>query len=245
MTFKEKTIIITGGAGGIGLAAAKRFLELEGRVAIVDINQQSLDKAIASVTPTGSGEIIPIACDITKEDQVSSAIQTVINKWGSLDVIVNNAGLMIFKSIEEQTIDDWQKIFSVDLFGAFFFIKHGFLNMKSGSAIVNIASIHAIMTEPMVATYAAAKAALVSLTRSAALEGKPKGIRINAILPGAIDTPMLWDNPNVRSGIEKINKDDVGRPEDIADAIVYLCSPEAGFIQGAAITVDGGRLDRL
>ncbi len=117
--------------------------------------------------------------------------------------------------------------------------------MKPGGAIVNVSSIHAIETEPMVAPYAAAKAAVLSLTRSAAIEGKPKGIRVNAILPGAIDTPMLWDNPNVKSGIEKINKDDVGKPEDIANAIAYLSSDEACFIQGAMLRVDGGRLDHL
>ncbi len=116
----------------------------------------------------------------------------------------------VFKPLEEQTLEDWQKIFNVDLFGAFFFTKYAFRHMKPGPCIVNVSSIHAIETEPMVAPYAAAKAALLSLTRSAAIEGKPKGIRVNAVLPGAIDTPMLWDNPNVKSGVEKINKDDVG-----------------------------------
>lgn len=152
---------------------------------------------------------------------------------------------MIFKMLEQQTLEDWEKIFKVDLYGAFFFVKNSFLHMKPGGSIVNVASIHAVETEPMVAPYAAAKAAMLSLTRSAAIEGKPKGIRVNAILPGAIDTPMLWDNPNVKSGVEKINKEDVGRPEDIANAIAYLASDEATFIQGAMLRVDGGRLDRL
>jgi len=96
-----------------------------------------------------------------------------------------------------------------------------------------------------VAPYAASKAALCSLTRSAAIEGKPLGIRVNAVLPGAIDTPMLWDNPNVKSGAEKIDKADVGRPEDVADAIVYLASGQAAFVQGIEMRVDGGRLSRL
>ena len=117
--------------------------------------------------------------------------------------------------------------------------------MKPGGAIVNVSSIHAVETEPLVAPYAAAKAALLSLTRSAALEGKPKGIRVNAILPGAVDTPMLWDNPNVKSGQEKIVKADVGRPEDIAAVIAFLASDDATFVQGAAVRVDGGRLNRL
>ena len=117
--------------------------------------------------------------------------------------------------------------------------------MKPGGVVVNVASIHAIETEPMVAPYAAAKAALVSLTRSAALEGRPRGIRVNAVLPGAVDTPMLWDNPNVKSGVEKVNRADVGAPGDIASAIAFLASDDARFVQGTTLVVDGGRLDRL
>ena len=112
-------------------------------------------------------------------------------------------------------------------------------------AIINVSSIHAVETTPNVATYATAKSALLSLRHSASVEGKPKNIRVNAVLPGAIDTSMLWDNPNVKAGLEKIEMTDVGKPEDIADIIAYLASDEAAFVQGAAIRADGGRLDRL
>ncbi len=114
-----------------------------------------------------------------------------------------------------------------------------------GAAIVNVASIHAVETTPLVAAYAAAKAALCSLTRSAAIEGKPKGIRVNAVLPGAIETPMLRENPNVKSGVETIDEADVGQPADIAAAIAYLASDDARFVTGAELRVDGGRLARL
>jgi NAD(P)-dependent dehydrogenase (short-subunit alcohol dehydrogenase family) len=117
--------------------------------------------------------------------------------------------------------------------------------MKNGGSIVNVSSIHAEETEPLVAPYAAAKAALLSLTRSASLEGKAKGIRVNAILPGAVDTPMLWDNPNVKSGQEKIEQHDVGKPEDIAAVVVFLASDDAEFVPGAQLRIDGGRLDHL
>ena len=245
MNFKDKVVIITGAAGGIGLATAKKFVSLEAKTVLVDINEEKLNKAIQEISLAGTAQAVPIVCDITKEDDVSVAVEDVMAKWGQLDVVVNNAGLMLFKPIEDQTLNDWLKIFNVDLFGAFFFTKHAFKNMKPGSAIVNVASIHAVMTEQRVAPYAAAKAALVSLTRSAALEGKAKGIRVNAVLPGAIDTPMLWDNPNVKAGIEEINPDDVGKPEDIANAIAYLSSENAAFIQGAMVRIDGGRLDQL
>jgi NAD(P)-dependent dehydrogenase (short-subunit alcohol dehydrogenase family) len=117
--------------------------------------------------------------------------------------------------------------------------------MKNGGVIVNVSSVHAVETTPLVASYAAAKAALVSLSRSASLEGKSLGIRVNAILPGAVDTPMLWENPNIKSGVETINLTDVGKPEDIAAAIAYLASDDAKFVDGAAMRVDGGRLSRL
>ena len=160
-------------------------------------------------------------------------------------MIVNNAGLMTFRPLAELTLDDWTRVLAVDLLGAFLFIQQGFLHMKPGGAVVNVSSIHARETEPLVAPYAAAKAALLSLTRSAAIEGKPRGLRVNAVLPGAVDTPMLWDNPNVKSGVEKINPADVGKAGDLAAAIAFLASDDAAFVQGAGLVVDGGRLDHL
>ena len=238
-------MIITGSASGIGLATAKRFAKEKAKIVLADINADKLKQAETEVRNAGATDVWISECDVSNEQQVEATVDGAIKNLGGFDVMVNNAGMMIFKKIEEQTEDDWMKILSVDLLGAFFFTKQSFLKMKNGGAIVNVSSIHAIETTPNVATYAAAKSALLSLTRSAAVEGKPKNIRVNAVLPGAIDTPMLWDNPNVKAGLEKIEMTDVGKPEDIADVIVYLASAEAAFVQGAAIRVDGGRLDRL
>ena len=165
--------------------------------------------------------------------------------FGRLDVVVNTAGIMLFKPIEAFTDEDWLQVLGVDLLGAMRFIRQALLHMGQGSAIVNAASVHAMMTSPLVAPYAAAKAAILSLTRSASIEGRAKGIRANAVLPGAIDTPMLWENPNVKSEAEKIDPADVGKPEDVAAAIAFLASDDARFITGEAMRVDGGRLDRL
>jgi NAD(P)-dependent dehydrogenase (short-subunit alcohol dehydrogenase family) len=245
MRFTDQVVIITGAGSGIGLATAKRFGSEEARVVIADLDEEAGRTAAAVVKAAGAPEILVSVCDVSKEEQVRATVQTTLEKFGRLDVVVNNAGLMIFKPLVEHEENDWLNVLRVDLLGAFFFTKQAFLTMKSGGAIVNVSSIHAIETTPLVASYAAAKAALLSLTRSAALEGKPKGIRVNAVLPGAIDTPMLWDNPNVKSGLETINPADVGKPEDVAAIVAYLASDDAAFVQGAMVRADGGRLNRL
>lgn len=248
MKLAQRSAIVTGAAGGIGYATARRLLREGASVLLADLNQDRLEAAAAQLAHEAKadrGRIATIVCDVAREEQVIAAADEAIARFGHWDILVNNAGLMIFKPIEAQSVEDWQRILGVDLLGAFLFIKQAFLKMKGGGAVVNVSSVHAVETEPLVAPYAAAKTALLSLTRSAALEGKPKGVRVNAVLPGAVDTPMLWDNPNVRSGAEVINKAEVGTPDDVAAAIAFLCGEDAAFILGAGLRVDGGRLVRL
>lgn len=245
MRFEDKVTIVTGATSGIGLATAKRLGSEGARVVIADINQAGFDLAYQEVKAAGAPDVWLRKCNVAEAAEVEATVGETLSRFGRLDSVINNAGLMVFKPLEELTSEDWRGVLNVDLLGAFFFIKQAFLHMQPGGTIVNVSSIHALETEPMVAPYAAAKAALLSLTRSASLEGKPKGIRVTAILPGAVDTPMLWDNPNVKSGAEKIISGDVGKPEDIAAVIAFLASADANFVQGAALRVDGGRLDRL
>ena len=195
--FDGKSVIVTGAASGIGLATATRFGREGARVVVADLAVEHARKAADAIRAAGAPDAWACACDVSDEQQVAACVAGTIERFGTLDVVVNNAGLMTFKSIVDLTADDWRRVLGVDLIGAFFFVRESFRHMKQGGAIVNVASIHAVETEPDVAPYAAAKAALVSLTRSAALEGKPLGIRVNAVLPGAVDTPMLWDNPTV------------------------------------------------
>jgi NAD(P)-dependent dehydrogenase (short-subunit alcohol dehydrogenase family) len=245
MNASTKVVIVTGGASGIGLATAKRFAAAKFTVVVADLKEDKARAAAETLKTSGAADALGLACDVSDEAQVENTVRTVVERFGHVDVIVNNAGLMTFKPITDLVGDDWRRILSVDLLGAFYFTKQAFLHMENGGAIVNVSSVHAVETSPLVSPYAAAKAALLSLTRSAALEGTVKKIRINAILPGAVDTPMLWENPNVKSGVEKIDPNDVGKPEEIAEVIFFLASDQARFVQGAAVRVDGGRLSRL
>jgi NAD(P)-dependent dehydrogenase (short-subunit alcohol dehydrogenase family) len=239
---QDKVVIVTGAAGGIGQAIVRRFAAEGSRVVLADSEREIAD-AVAASLPSPAGALVQL-CDVGDESSVASCVAATLARFGRLDAIVNNAGTMSFKTLPEWTQADWERILRVDLLGAAFFTAEAMKHMKGG-AIVNVASIHALMTTASVAPYAAAKAALLSLTRSTAIEGKPLGIRANAIIPGAIDTPMLWDNPNVKSGVETIEKSEVGAPEDIANAALFLISDEARFINGASLVVDGGRTIRL
>jgi NAD(P)-dependent dehydrogenase (short-subunit alcohol dehydrogenase family) len=245
MNLTNKVAIITGAASGIGLATARLFAAAGAQVVLADLNEHQAQAASDQMKSKYGNTTRAAACDVSNPADVKRTYEGALAAYGYVDVIVNNAGLMIFKKLEDHSAADWQKILQVDLLGAFFFIQQAFVHMSRGGSIINVSSIHAVETTPMVTSYAAAKAALLSLTRSAALEGKTRKIRVNAVLPGAVDTPMLWENPNLKSGIEVLDKADVGKPEDLAAVIGFLASDEAAFVQGAAIRVDGGRLARL
>jgi meso-butanediol dehydrogenase/(S,S)-butanediol dehydrogenase/diacetyl reductase len=243
--FTDRVAIVTGAASGIGLATAERLASEGARVVMADRDVDAANASRDRVVSAGAPDVLVQACDVADEAQVERCVHAALQRYGRLDIIVNNAGLMTFKPLVDLTAADWRRVLDVDLIGAFQFVKQGFRHVGRGGAIVNVASIHALETEPQVAPYAAAKSALVSLTRSAAIEGKPLGIRVNAVLPGAVDTPMLWNNPNVQAGIERVDRAYVGRPEDVAATIAFLASDDAAFVQGAAVVVDGGRVDRL
>ena len=243
--FEGKAAIVTGGTGGIGLAICRRLAEEGARVVVAATRQNAVDAAAEEVKAAGAPDAFGVVCDVSDEAAVEAAAQACVDRFGGLDVVVNNAGLMTFKALEDFTQEDWLKVLSVDLLGAVHFTRQAFRRMARGGAIVNVASVHAVMTTPNVAPYAASKAALLSLTRSAGIEGKPHGIRANVILPGAIDTPMLWSNPNLKSGAEKLDPKDVGKPEHVAGAVAFLASEDAAFVTGASLAVDGGRLAQL
>lgn len=245
MRFKDKTVIVTGGLGGIGKACVERFLSEGANVLAADLTTEQAQAVYAQCAETAEKRLLVSACNVSIEGDVVSTYDLAEHRFGSVDVIVNVAGMMIYKPFEDLRLADWHQVMSVNVFGAAMFTAQAFRRMTSGGAIVNVSSIHAFQTSPLVGPYAAAKAALNSLTRTASIEGKAKGIRANAVLPGAVDTPMLWASPNLKSGAEKLEPGDVGSPANIAAAVAFLAGDDATFITGSALTVDGGRLAKL
>ena len=245
MRLDGKVAIVTCAAGGIGLATAIRLGQEGASVVLAQRKLDGVGPNIAAIRQAGAPDVRAIACDVSDEAAVAACCEEAVRHFGRLDIIVNNAGLINFRPLVELRRADWLEVLGVDLLGAAFFTSQAFRYMKAGGAIVNVSSVHAVETTADVAPYAAAKAALLSLTRSTAIEGKALGIRANAILPGAVETKMLRGNPNLATGAETLNAGDVGRPEDIAAVVAFLASDDAAFVTGATLAVDGGRLARL
>lgn len=240
----SRSVIVTGALGGIGMATARAFAA-EGAALLLIDRAEASESEVAALKAAGARDGVGVAADIADESAIGDAVALAIDRFGGVDVIVNVAGMMIYKPVAELDAADWRRLLDVNLIGAALLTGHGLRVMKPGGCVINIASVHARRTSPLVAPYAAAKAALVSLTRSAAIEGKPLGIRVNAILPGAIDTQMLRDSPTIKSGAEVVDPADLGQPGDIAELARFLASDAARFITGEDVVADGGRMGRL
>lgn len=246
---RDKVAIVTGSTSGIGRATAELFFREGAKVLFTGRGEKEGQAIIAALhdgtSPDVGGEAAFVAADISKSPEVQKVVQAAVDRWGRIDTLVNNAAMMTFDPIAELSEDDWDKVLGVNLKGPFLFTKFALPHMNEHCAIVNVSSVHAAATTPNVVPYASSKGGLEAFTRGLAVELRDRGIRVNAVRLGAVDTPMLWENPNVKSGKEKIDPADVGKPEQIAEAILYLCSDAAGFTNGAVLNVDGGRLARL
>ncbi len=243
MRFTDKVCLVTGGGSGIGKASCERFAKEGGKVLVVDLKEEHGDQTVQSIKSAG-GEAIFAKADVGNVNDIKSSINAAVNKWGRLDVVVNDAAMMTFTPIVNLPDDDWDKVLRVNLKAVFLYTKYSVPHMRPGSAIVNVSSVHAHETTKNVVPYATSKGGMEAFTRGASEELADKKIRINCVAPGAVDTPMLWDNPNVKSGVEKV-QGSIGKPEDLAAAICFLAADEARFITGTTLIVDGGRLDIL
>ncbi len=243
MRFSEKVCVVSGAGSGIGKAVAKRFAQEGGKVTVVDINPDHGQQTVAEIT-SAKGDSIFAKCNVGDPAEIRAAIQATLNKWRQIDIVVNDAAMMTFKPVVDLPEADWDKVLNVNLRSVFLFCKYSVPHMGPGGAIVNISSVHAHETTKNVVPYATSKGGMEAFIRGFSEEIAPKKIRVNCVAPGAVDTPMLWNNPNIKSGVEKV-EGAIGKPEDIAAAVCFLASAEARFITGTTLVVDGGRLDIL
>lgn len=243
MRFANKTCLVTGGGSGIGRATCLQMAAEGGRVIVVDLHLAAAQATADDIKKAG-GAAVAVEADVGNSAQVQNAIQTALSTYGSLDVIVNDAAMMTFQPIVDLAEADFFHVLMTNLGSVFFFAKYGAPHMPPGSAIVNISSVHAHETTANVVPYAASKGAIEAFTRGFAIEMESRKIRVNGVAPGAVDTPMLWNNPNIKSGVEKV-EGAIGKPEDLAQAICFIASDDARFVNGTTLLVDGGRLDIL
>ena len=243
MRFLSKTCIVTGGGSGIGRATCLQMAKEGGRIVVADLDLTSA-QATADAIAAAGGTAIAAQVNVGDSAAVQAVVQTAAEKYGGIDVIVNDAAMMTFTPIVDIAEADFFKVLTVNLGSVFFFAKYGAPHMKQGSAFVNVSSVHAYATTQNVVPYASSKGAIEAFTRGFSIEMESRGIRVNAVAPGSVDTPMLWNNPNVKDGVEKPTGA-IGKPEDLAEAICFLASDDARFVNGATLLVDGGRLAAL
>lgn len=244
MRFTNKTYIVTGGGSGIGKATCARIASEGGRVVVADLDPASAQATVDDITKAG-GTAVAAQCDVGKSSDVQAVVAKAVATYGgAIDGIVNDAAMMKFAPVVDIAESDFFAVINTNLGSVFYFCKYGAPHMPAGSSIVNVTSVHAYATSPNVVSYASSKGAIEAFTRGFSIEMQAKSIRVNAIAPGAVDTPMLWNNPNVKSGVEKVTGA-IGKPEDLAAAICFLLSDDAAFITGATLLADGGRLAGL
>lgn len=248
MEFKDKVVIVTGAAGGIGIAAARKFAAEGAKLALVDLKREALEEAAGDI----DGALL-LTADVSKEEEVKDYVERTVEAYGRIDVFVNNAGVNgDFKPIEEQTFENYQTVLGINVIGAAMGLKHVVAQMKTqgSGAIVNTASNGGLLGAPGMSAYVASKHALIGINKSVALEVAGDGIRVNAVCPSGVDTQMMRSiETNARKGHEDEARKEfeksvpMGRyaeADEIADLMLFLASDKASFITGAYYRIDGG-----
>ena len=243
MRFGGKVCVVTGAGSGIGKATALQLSREGGKVVVVDLNEEHGRQTVHDIS-AAHGESRFAKCNVGDPAEVHAAVQAAVQQWQKVDVVVNDAAMMTFKPIIDLSEAEWDHVLNVNLRAVFLFCKYAVPHMPPGGAIVNISSVHAHETTKNVVPYATSKGAMEAFTRGFSEEIAERKLRINCVAPGAVYTPMLWNNPNIKSGVEKV-EGAIGTPEDIAAAVCFLASADARFITGTTLVVDGGRLDIL
>lgn len=249
--FNNKVVIVTGGAKGIGQACSELFARLGARVAVLDRDGKFGEGTVSSIN-SGGGSAAFFECDVSEAAQVTQTMQQVRSRFGGIDVLISNAGIQEYGDVVATTEELWDKVMSVNLRSCFLVSKSVIPSMleRGGGAIVVVGSVQSMTAIGNSAAYVTAKHGLLGLVRAMALDYATRGIRVNCVCPGSIDTPMLrWAanlDPNPQKVIETCDRmhamGRIGKPEEVAHAIAYLASSWASFITGAALLVDGGML---
>jgi 3-oxoacyl-[acyl-carrier protein] reductase len=250
MALNGKTAIVTGARRGIGRGISLTLAGSGANVTVSDINLEDCRKVVDEIKKLG-GRGLAIKCDVSHTDEIDDMVKKTVEEFGGLDILVNNAGIISYKPFLELTDQDWDRVISVNLRGQFLCARAAAREMvkKKWGRIINVASISSGgcgIAFPQISHYTASKGGVIGLTEALALELTPQGINANAILPGAIDTPMAADTKNneavLRGVLQRIPKGRLGTPEDIANLALFLASEESDYISGSSIVIDGGWL---
>jgi len=243
---KDRVVIVTGGARGIGKAIALTFLRGGAKVALVDVDKEKLE-VLKNEIEKKKGKVIAIPCDITKSSEVNGMVNQVHKKFGRIDILVNNAGIIRRGTIETVTEEDWDRVIEVNLKGTFNCCKAvaGIMKQQGYGKIINVSSIAGKMGDITSAPgYGPSKAGMDALAKTLARQLAPYGINVNGVAPHAIETEMSaqWSEERRKEIIASIPLGRLGKPEDVANAVVFLASDEASFITGEILDVNGGAL---
>lgn len=236
-----KTALITGAARGIGLATARLFLQKDWNVVVLDIDGAA--QATAAEALGASDRVLAVTCDVSDERQIAQSMGEIIDRFGTLHALVNNAGEAVFKPLLETTPAEWSRVLDVNLTGPFLCSRAVVPLMSDGGAIVNIASISGLRASTLRVAYGTSKAALIHLTKQMAAEFAGLGVRVNCVAPGPVDTAMAKavHSPEIRADYhDAIPLGRYGLEEELAEAIWFLCSDASSYITGQTLAVDGG-----
>jgi NAD(P)-dependent dehydrogenase (short-subunit alcohol dehydrogenase family) len=231
MQLRDKVAVVTGGSSGIGLATARLFQAEGGKVAVLDLQPARPD-------------LRRIACDVSKENEVEQAFDTIVSELGAPDILVNCAGVAARQTVAEQSEQGWNACLDVNLGGVFLTSKHAIRRMPAKGSIIHVSSVTGIVGVRNRSAYSASKGAIVALTRTMALDYASRGIRVNCVCPGFVETPLigaLMRDPERKAKITALHPlGRLGQPEDIAKAMLFLASDQSSWITGQVIAVDGG-----